>query len=204
MMLLSNPVRLMLGYLLGALLTSITLGIIIVYELRSSGVVSTAQRTLSPAATLTLGIIALTIALVLGTGRDERLAERRRARRAGKPPKGPPRWQRALGRGSARVTFVVGALLTLPGASYLAGLTRIEKLHYSTPATVAIIVVFNLIMLALLEVPLICFVLAPERTPAAIERAKGWVGRHWRRFVSRLFGVVGALLVIKGLIQLLS
>src|SRR5258708_33191407 len=74
MMLLSNPVRLMLGYLLGALLTSITLGIIIVYELRGSGVVSTAKRTLSPAATLTLGIIALTIALVLGTGRDERLA----------------------------------------------------------------------------------------------------------------------------------
>jgi hypothetical protein len=204
MMLLRNPVRLMLGYLLGALLTSITLGIVIVYELRSSGVVSTAKRTLSPAATLTLGVIALTIALVLGTGRDERLAERRRERRAGKPPKGPPRWQRALGRGSARVTFVVGALLTLPGASYLAGLTRIEKLHYSTPATVAIIVVFNLIMLALLEVPLICFVLAPERTPAAIERAKGWVGRHWRRFVSRLFGVIGALLVIKGLIQLLS
>jgi hypothetical protein len=204
MMLLRNPVRLMLGYLLGALLTSITLGIVIVYGLRSSGVVSTAKRTLSPAATLTLGVIALTIALVLGTGRDERLAERRRERRAGKPPKGPPRWQRALGRGSARVTFVVGALLTLPGASYLAGLTRIEKLHYSTPATVAIIVVFNLIMLALLEVPLICFVLAPERTPAAIERAKGWVGRHWRRFVSRLFGVIGALLVIKGLIQLLS
>jgi hypothetical protein len=204
MMLLSNPVRLMLGYLLGALLTSITLGIIIVYELRSSSVVSTAKRTLSPAATLTLGIIALTIALVLETGRDERLAQRRRERRARKPPKGPPRWQRALGRGSARVTFVVGALLTLPGASYLAGLTRIEKLHYSTPATVAIIVAFNLIMLALLEVPLICFVLAPERTPAAIERAKGWVGRHWRRFGSRLFGVIGALLVIKGLIQLLS
>jgi hypothetical protein len=204
MMLLSNPVRLMLGYLLGALLTSITLGIIIVYELKSSGVVSTAKRTLSPAATLTLGVIALTIALVLGTGRDERLAERRRERRAGKPPKGPPRWQRALGRGPARVTFVVGALLTLPGASYLAGLTRIGKLHSSTPATVAIIVVFNLIMLALLEVPLICFVLAPDRTPAAIERAKGWVGRHWRQFVSRLFGVVGALLVVKGLIQLLS
>ena len=54
MMLLDKPVRLMVGYLLGALVTSITLGIVIVYELQGSGVVSTTKRTLSPAATMTL------------------------------------------------------------------------------------------------------------------------------------------------------
>ena len=204
MMLLPNPVRLMLGYLLGALLTSITLGIVIVYELRGSGLVSTAKRTLSPAATLTLGLLLLTVALVLATGRDRSVAERRRARKESKGDTRPPRWQRALGRGSARVTFAVGALLTLPGASYLAGLSRLSKLHYSTAATVLTIILFNLIMLALLEVPLLCFVFAPEWTPQAIERAKAWVGRHWRRFLIRLNLVIGTLLVIKGLIQLLS
>src|SRR5947209_5729473 len=131
MMLAPHPVRLMLGYLLGALMTSITLGLVIVFSLQGSDAVSTTKRTLGPAATLTLGVIALTVAFVLGTGRDERLAERRRARKAAKA-KGPPRWQRALGKGSARVTFAIGALLTLPGASYLAGLTRIDRLHYST------------------------------------------------------------------------
>src|SRR5207248_3776298 len=99
MMLLDNPVRLMLGYLLGALVTSITLGIVIVYELKGSGVVSTTKRTLSPAATLTLGVIFLIVALVLSSGRDGRLAERRRARRGAKPDKGPPRWQRELSKG---------------------------------------------------------------------------------------------------------
>jgi len=204
MMLLANPVRLMLGYLLGALMTSITLGIVIVYELKHSGVVNTAKHTLGPVATLTLGVIALTVAFVLATGRDERVVERRRARKAAKPDKGPPRWQRALGKGSARVTFAVGALLTLPGASYLAGLTRIGKLHYSTVGTVATIVLFNLIMLALLEVPLLCFIFAPDWTPTAIERAKAWIGRHWRRFATRFLAGIGALLVIKGLVQLLS
>ena len=102
------------------------------------------------------------------------------------------------------MTFAVGALLTLPGASYLAGLSRLSKLHYSTAATVLTIILFNLIMLALLEVPLLCFVFAPEWTPQAIERAKAWVGRHWRRFLIRLNLVIGTLLVIKGLIQLLS
>jgi hypothetical protein len=204
MMLLPNPVRLMLGYLCGALFTSITLGIVIVYTLKGSGVVSTTKHTLGPAATLTVGVIFLAVALVLATGRDRRVGERRRARRASKPDEGPPRWQRELGKGSARITFVVGALLTLPGASYLAGLTRLSKLHYSTPATVLTIILFNLIMLALLEIPLLGFVIAPEWTPRAIDRAKAWVGRHWRRFLVRFNTVIGALLVLKGLIQLLS
>lgn len=204
MMLLPNPKRLMLGYLLGALMTSITLGLVIISSFESSDAVSTAENTLSPAATLALGGIFLLAAFVLGTGRHQRAAERRRARREAKKDKGPPRWQRALGRGSARTTFVVGALLTLPGASYLAGLSRIDKLNYSTAETVLLVVGFNLIMLALLEVPLACFVVAPDWTPRAIDRARAWVGRHAHQFAVMMLTVLGTLLVIKGAIELLA
>lgn len=205
MMLLPNPVRLMLGYLCGALFTSITLGIVIVYALEGSGVENTTRHTLGPASTLTLGVIFLTASFVLATGPRWQFVERQRERRAAaRAEKGPPRWQRELGKGSARITFVVGALLTLPGASYLAGLTRLSKLHYSTAATVLTIIVFNLIMLALLEIPLLAFVIAPEWTPRAIDRAKAWIGRHARRFAIRFTSVIGTLLVIKGLVQLLS
>jgi hypothetical protein len=203
MMLLPNPVRLMLGYLLGALMTSITLGIVIVFSLEGSEAVDTTKRTLSPAATIALGMIALVAAFVLGTGRHLRSAERVATREEKKKEKGPPRWQRALGRGSPRVTFAVGAMLTLPGASYLAGLSRIDKLNYSTTETVLLIVAFNAIMLALLEIPLACFVIAPDWTPTAIDRAKAWIGRHARRFAVTTLTVLGSLLVIKGLIELL-
>jgi hypothetical protein len=204
MMLLPNPVRLMLGYLAGALLTSITLGILIVTELKSSGLVSTTKHTLGPVATTVIGVLLLILAVVLGTGPHQRVTERRRNRKAAKPDKGPPLWQRQLGKGSARVTFVVGALLTLPGASYIAGLTRLSKLHYSTAREVVTIILFNLIMLALLEIPLLCFAIAPEWTPKAIDRAKAFAGRHWRRFLTRFFAVIGILMVIKGLLQLVS
>jgi len=204
MMLLPNPKRLMLGYLLGALMTSITLGLVIISSFESSDAVSTTQNTLSPAATLALGGTLLVAAFVLGTGRHRRVAERRRARREAKQDEGPPRWQRALRRGSARTTFVVGALLTLPGASYLAGLSRIDKLNYSTAGTVLLVVVFNLIMLALLEVPLLCFVVAPDWTPRAVDRAKAWIGRHGHRFAVTMLTVLGTLLVIKGVIELLG
>jgi hypothetical protein len=201
MMLLPNPTRLMLGYLLGALMTSISLGLVIVFSLESSEAVTTTKHTLSPAATMALGGIALAAAFVLGTGRRQAASERRRAR---KKQKGPPRWQQTLSRGSARTSFVVGVLLTLPGASYLAGLSRIDKLNYSTTETVLLVLTFNVIMLVLLEAPLLCFAIAPDWTVGAIDHAKAWIGRHARRFEVTTLTVLGALLVIKGLIELLS
>jgi hypothetical protein len=204
MLLLERPKKLMLGYLLGACMTSITLGLIIVFSLSDSSAANTTQNTLSPAVDIALGAIALAISFVLHTGRHEPRVARRRERKAAKPDKGPPRWQRELSKGSARTTFVIGALLTLPGASYLAGLSEIHKLDYSTPATVLLVVGFNAIMLWLLEVPLACFVVAPEWTPVAIERAKSWISRHAHTFAVRGFLILGVLLVAKGVIGLVS
>jgi hypothetical protein len=132
------------------------------------------------------------------------VGERRRARQAAKPDKGPPRWQRELSKGSARTTFLIGMLLTLPGASYLGGLDEIDKLHYSTTVTVLLVIGFNLIMLWLLEVPLVSFAIAPQWTPRAIERAKTWVSRHAHVFAVRGLTALGVLLSIKGIIGLVS
>lgn len=204
MLLLDKPARLMGGYLLGAYLTSITLGLVIVFSLSNSTATNTTENTISPAVDIGLGAIALAIAFVLYTGRAERLRQRRRERKADKPDKGPPRWQRELSKGSAKTTFVIGALLTLPGASYLAGLHQIHKLKYSTTATVLLVVGFNLVMLWLLEVPLASFLVAPDWTPRAIERAKRWVSRHAHMFAVRGFTAVGALLIIKGVAGLVG
>ena len=200
MLLLDKPVRLMGGYLLGAYLTRITLGLIIVFSLSDSAAANTTEDTISPAVDIGLGAVCLAISFVLYTGRVERMRERRAAKKAAKGPTEPPRWQRELSKGSPRVTFLVGAALTLPGASYLAGLASIHKLHYSTPETVLLVIGFNIVMLWLLEVPFISFILAPEKTPQAIARAKAWVSRHAHVFAVRGFATIGALLVIKGLI----
>ena len=204
MLLLPSPKRLLLGYLLGAYMTSITLGLVIIYPLLDSGAVSTQKNTVSPSIDLTLGGIMLVLAFVLATGRQERLAERRRAKKAEKEPSGPPKWQQYLGKGSARSAFVIGALLTLPGGSYIIGLTHIHDLDYGVPGTVALVLAFNLIMLILLELPLISYTVAPEWTPNAIDRAKGWVGRHWLRFATIGLTAMGVALVARGLVGLIG
>ena len=210
MLLLDRPKRLLLGYLLGAMMTSLTLGMVIAFSLDgSSGATSTAQSTLSPATDLALGGLLLVVAYMIRPGRTRRetgrLAERRRRRAETeeKSEKGPPRWQQSLSKGTARTTFVIGALLTLPGASYLIGLDHIAGENASTVATVAMIIGFNLIMLMLLELPLLAYTFAPDWTPDAVSRFKGWFNRNSRILGFRVVLGIAALLIVKGLIELL-
>ncbi|HKP90182.1 MAG TPA: GAP family protein [Thermoleophilaceae bacterium] len=200
MLLSSSPKRLLLGYWLGAMLTSITLGLLIVYALEGSGAVDTTKSTLSPLANLVLGAILLVLALVLGQGRDQAVRDRAAARRQGKEP---PRWRQTLDRGTARAAFVIGAMLTLPGASYLAGLSRIAKLDYATFPTVLAVVGFNLVMLILLEAPLLALVTRPDRAEAAIDRVKAWVAARGRGVAVKVLTVLGGLLVLRGVLELL-
>ena len=200
MLLLPHPGRLMVGYWLGAMITSVTLGLLIVFSLQGSGIVSTTKKALSPLADIALGAVLLVLAVMLAKGFDKRLAERRATHSDGKKP---PRWQRELRKGTAKTTFVIGAVLTLPGASYLAGLDRLSKLGYSTAVTVLVVVAFNLVMLILLEGPMIAFAVVPDWTPAAIDRAKRWGGAHGRQLAVRGLAAIGVALTAKGIIGLL-
>jgi Sap-like sulfolipid-1-addressing protein len=200
MLLFPRAKQLMVGYLLGAYLTSVTLGLAIVFVLDADGtLVQTGQHTLSPAFDLALGAIALIVAFVLHSGRHEGIAAKRRAKREAK---GEPRWQQALGKGSPRVSFAVGAALTLPGASYLAALHQIDVLDYGAGATVLLVVLSNMIMLMLLELPLLGFFFAPEATQRRVTRVKTWFSRNGRRAVVTTLAVLGCALVVKGLLGL--
>jgi hypothetical protein len=205
MMLLPNPKRLMLGYLLGAYLTSITAGLLIVFSLHGSASESTAH-TMGPIEDIVVGLVALLVAYVLGNGRDARLQERRRRRKEAKETaeKKESFPERMLGRGSARVTFVVGVLLTFPGVSYLTALDRMAKLDATSAELVLLVVAFCLIQQVLLEVPLLGYTFAPDWTKDAVARFRAWLGRNGRRAGVILAAVIGVLLVLRGVIALIA
>jgi hypothetical protein len=207
MMLLPNPKKLMLGYLLGAYTTSISLGLLIVFSLHGSESVSTAKHALSPAEDIVVGLLALLIAFVLGSGRDARLQERRQRRKEAKAVAGEKKesWpERMLGRGSARITFVVGVLLTFPGVSYLTALDRMAKLDASVAATVLLVLGFCLIQQMLLELPLLGYTFAPDWTKDAVARFRAWLGRNGRRGGIIFAALIGVLLVVRGVVTLLA
>jgi hypothetical protein len=205
MLVLPSPKRLLLGYLLGAMTMSITLGLVIVLSLNgSSSTTSTAKHTINPVVDVVLGALILVVVFVVATGRDTRRrarAERKRAARAGAPA---PRWKQALSGGSARTTFVVGALLTLPGASYLAGLDLIAKQDLSTTATVLTVLGFNVIMLLLLELPLLGFAIRPDATAAVVQRFSAWLGRSGGRIAFGVAVIIAVALIVRGIVGLLN
>ena len=207
MMLLPNTKKLMFGYLLGAYVTSISLGMLIVFSLHGSASVETTQNTLSPAEDLVVGAIVLLVGLVLITGRGAELRERRRQRKETKqeePDEEKQSWpERLLGRGSARVTFAVGVLLTFPGVSYLAALDQMAKLDAAVPLTALLVIGFCLVQQLLLELPLIGYAVAPDWTQDAVVRFRSWLARNGRRAGAIVAIVIGALLIVRGVIELL-
>jgi hypothetical protein len=169
MLALERPKRLLLGYWLGAILTGITWGLVLVFAVSGSSTASTAKHTVSPAIEITLGVLILVVAFVVATGRDRRhqaRIERRREKAADKPP---PRWKRTLSKGSARDTFVIGILLSFPGASFIAGMDELAKQKIGTAATVFAVIAFCLIELLILELPLIGYMVKPEWTEDAVK-----------------------------------
>ena len=206
MLFLPSPKRLLLGYLVGALLMSLTIGFVIVFAVHSSSATSTAQNSLSPSFDIALGLIALLVAYVLQGGHDQRLKERRRRKKPKdeEVEKSPSRVEQLLGRGSARVTFALGVVLTLPGVSYLVALHDLDNLSYGTVPTILVIVGFNIMLLVLLEVPLIGYAVAPERTVVEVKRFRAWLSRSGRRMAIIGAAGVGAFLVARGVIELLT
>ncbi|HSR95327.1 MAG TPA: GAP family protein, partial [Solirubrobacterales bacterium] len=195
-----------LGYLAGALLTSLTIGFVIVFAVHDSSATSTAQNSLSPAMDVATGLLFLIVAYVLGGGHDQRLKERRRERKGeeAEVEKGPSKVEQLLGRGSARVTFALGVVLTLPGVSYLVALHDIQQLGYGTAGEVLVILGFNAMLLILLEIPLVGYFVAPERTVVEVQRFRAWLSRSGRRMAVAGCAGIGAFLLARGAIELIA
>jgi Sap, sulfolipid-1-addressing protein len=209
MLLMPNPKQLMLGYLLGAYTASISLGLLIVFALPESSATSTSKSTLSPLEDIVVGSLLLLIAAVLATDRDRPLRERRERRKNEKQARNGEAEKEALpmrllGRGSPRIAFVVGLLLSFPGVAYLTGLNHIHKLDVATPLTVLLVLGFCLIQQLLLETPLAGYFVAPERTADAVDRFRAWLARNGRQAGIIVATVLGALVLIRGIVGLVS
>jgi hypothetical protein len=204
MLLSKNAKRLMLGYLLGAYTTSIGLGLVIVFAIPGSGATTTSRTTISPALDVALGLIALVIALAVHRGPSERLEARREKRKQAKEQKGPPRWQRELDKGSPWTAFAVGAALSLPGASYLVALDILHRQALSNAQTVLAVVAFCVIMLALVELPVLAFAVAPDWTLQTVQRFQDWIRRDGRKIAFWAALLVGILLILRGAIEALT
>jgi sulfite exporter TauE/SafE len=163
-----NAGRLLAFFLAGAALTSISIGLFAVLVLDPASL-DTNRRSLGAGVSLAAGVVALLAGLRLL--RPAKPKEKHET----KDPTHRSFSQRALEQDSVWLVFVLGIVLDLPGLWYLIGLKKIAEGGYSDAAAAALVIGFNVIMFAFVEVPLVGFLVAPERTNALVEKFNAWL-----------------------------
>jgi hypothetical protein len=192
----SHPGRLLAAFLAGGLLTTMTIGLAVIYALQDSALITKSRGTTDPTVSITVGVLA-----VLAAGLVRRRLDPAQFRRTPKDPdRGPSRLERWLARGTP-VAFAVGiALNVVPGPFPLVALKDIAEADWSVPATVGVLLAFYAVMFTFIEVPLAAYIVSPERAASLTTRFNAWLDRHTRELVIGALVAAGLYLIVSGII----
>jgi hypothetical protein len=196
-----HPQKLLGSFLAGGLLSAITVGLTIVFSLQGASVDSSSSSGGDPALYIVVGVLSLIVAYVVD--RKKLLGQgAKKPKEETDGDKKPDRLERALDRGTP-YAFVAGIVLcALPGLSAIVALKDIAQLGYSTSATVAVTVVFFLIMFSFIEIPLVGFAVVPERATATTLQFNRWLDAHMNRLAVGVLLGLGVFLIVRGLLLL--
>jgi hypothetical protein len=196
-----RPAHKLTAFLIGCMGFSIGFGLVIVFALHGSGLARHPDRKVTAIVEVASGALLIGVAVVVLAGRSVQWRPRRghadeqRSRRQSL-------YDRAVGHDSLWIAWAAGALYSAPGAYYLAGLALLVKLDQPTATDVLAIVGFNVVMFAFIELPLLGFLIAPERARANTQRFRDWMARRKRALVTAVAGAGGAYLLVTGLSDL--
>jgi len=190
-----RPRQTLLAYLAGALLMSIVMGIVVLVLLRAGGFSLPKHRTDRYGLRLGLGILLFVGGLVF-------------ARRKPKPPdpdhpkKGI--MSKLIANPAPYTAFLAGILVFAPGITFIAAIQVVatSKADLSETATaLAVVVAINV---ALVWLPLLTFLIAPEATTRRLASFNAWLRRHSHVILSVVLIAAGLILAINGLIGLIQ
>lgn len=181
-----RPMLQLLAFLGGGFVMGTAVGLVVLFGLR--GVVLGAAHFTLPRVQCAIGVLALVIAAVLIS--NVRVPGRMRAPGGMRVPTiGPSLW----------VAGVAGMGIALPSVDYLAALAVILASGYPAATQVGGLLFFNVVAFAVVEIPAVAFLAAPERTRELLAAFHDWVQRHRRRNIALVLAVVGCVLLAVGI-----
>jgi hypothetical protein len=207
----TRPHKTVLLYLAGGLLMVTLLGTAGLIAIRAGGLSGVGQHASRNGLRLALGIAALVAAAVIW---------RRRPGTEPVPVPGPaaaPSPDPATGRQRkpgvvARMTaeprpataFVVGVFVFGPSVSFLAAVQVVATARASLAATVAAMVMIIVLTVLFAWLPLVAYLVAPDRTLRVLHAFNGWLRRNRRSVLMAAVAAIGVILTVQGLNGLLS
>jgi sulfite exporter TauE/SafE len=190
-----RPVRILSWFVLGGLLTTITIGLVLVFALQDADFISGSSRPVNPVLNITAGVLALAVAFYLAR------RGRRHVEPAATEEKKSGLTQRAVERGGL-VAFLAGVVLNIvPGAFPVVALKDIAQLDSGDATKVVSVIVFYVIMFSFAEVPIVAYLFAPERTTARVNEFNTWLRRNSTHIAVGVLAAVGIYLTVRGLVQ---
>jgi hypothetical protein len=192
-----RPLLQLLAFLTGGFAMGIAVGVIVLFILRPA--VGSAHFTL-PRVQIIVGAVLLINAVVVGTGRLGRGGGNGCAGLAsGRLEPLATRGRQLLNGRSLWTAGVAGLGIALPSIDYLAVLALIVASGAAASVQVGVLLLFNVVAFGFVEIPLVCYLVAPDRTRAALSALQDWLRTRRRRAVTILLAVVGGVLLAAGL-----
>jgi hypothetical protein len=198
-----RPRAMFLCLLAGGMTVAATIGLLDVLVFHADAI--KAQGTVSAGVDLALGLLLLAAGALLATGR---LHGRRKAPvpagdgPADKPEKKDSWAQRMLSEPRLGLAMLAGALIGIPGATYLTALHNLVTGKSSTATQVAAVVIFVIIDFLLILIPFAFLELRPEATKALLKHSQDWLLSHALQLMVAIALLLGGYLAISGLIRL--
>jgi hypothetical protein len=182
-----RPVLQLLAFLSGGFVMGTTVGLVVLFLFRPR-ILGSAHFSL-PKVQIAIGVLTLLVAAVVGTkvlsGRFSRVHAGTRTRRL-------------LNGRSLWVAGTAGLGIALPSIDYLAVLAVILASGATAATQVGALLMFNVVAFALVEIPLVGYLAAPERTRALMGALQGWLQSRSPRAVAALLAGLGCTLLVVG------
>ncbi|VEG46558.1 Protein of uncharacterised function (DUF2910) [Mycolicibacterium flavescens] len=191
-----RPALHLLAFIIGGFVMGISVGAIVLFVLRPP--LASGNSTL-PWVQIVVGAVVLINAALVYTGIV--------GRSGGIASPGPltrmsahlaARARRLLDSRSLWTAGVAGLGIALPSVDYLAALALIVASGTAATIQFGALILFNVVAFALVEIPLLCYLVAPDRTRATLSALYDWVREQGRRGVSLLLVAVGGVLLAVG------
>jgi hypothetical protein len=206
-----RPRAMFLCLLLGGMTVALTVGLLDVLVLHADAI--KVQGKVSAGVDLAVGLLLLAAGALLATGRvhgrrkvpvpagggspatkDEEEEEKKKKKDG---------WaQRVLSEPRLGLAMLVGAVVGIPGASYLAALHDLVTGKSSTLIQVIAVVIFVVIDFLLIIIPFAFLELRPEATKARLRHTQDWLLSHALQLMAAIALLLGAYLAISGLVRL--
>jgi hypothetical protein len=110
--------------------------------------------------------------------------------------------QRLLAEPRLGLAVLVGAVIGIPGVSYLTALHHLVTGNYSTATQVIAVFVFVFIAFLLIIIPFAFLELRPETTEARLKRGQVWLLSHAKQLMVAIALLLGTYLTISALVRL--